>query len=81
MVIFISPAMTHMAGFTASRKVGGSVERNRARRLMKEAFRQLSPELIEDLAYVMVARKAIATASLDSVVHELNRLTAEYHMQ
>ena len=36
MVVFVSPAFARMVGFTASRKVGGSVERNHARRLMKE---------------------------------------------
>lgn len=81
MVIFISPAMSHMAGFTASRKVGGSVERNRARRLMKEAFRSVSPCLLPDVAYVMVARKPIVTASLEEVVHEFTRLTAQYRIQ
>jgi ribonuclease P protein component len=65
-------------GFTASRKVGGSVERNHARRLMKEAFRSVSPTLTPDVAYVLVARKPAVAATLARVVDELLRLTAQY---
>lgn len=81
MVVFVSPALAHVVGFTASRKVGESVERNHARRLMKEAFRSLSSSLVPDVAYVLVARKPIVTASLDEVRRELARLTSQYRQQ
>jgi len=81
MVVFVSPALTHMVGFTASRKVGESVERNHARRLMKEAFRSISPDLMPDFAYVLVARKPIVASSVGEVQRELARLTAQYHQR
>lgn len=81
MVVFVSPALAHVVGFTASRKVGESVERNHARRLMKEAFRSVSPSLMPDVAYVLVARKPIVAASLDDVRRELTRLTSQYRQQ
>jgi ribonuclease P protein component len=80
-VVFVSPAFTHMVGFTASRKVGESVERNHARRLMKEAFRSVSSDLIPDLAYVLVARKPILASSVDDVRRELARLTTQYRQR
>ena len=80
-VVFVSPALMNMVGFTASRKVGESVERNHARRLMKEAFRSVSPSLMPDFAYVLVARKPIVASSVDEVQRELARLTAQYRRQ
>ena len=80
-VVFVSPALTHVVGFTASRKVGESVERNYARRLMKEAFRSVSPSLMPDFAYVLVARKPIVASSVDEVRRELARLTVQYRQQ
>ena len=46
------------AGFTATRKVGGSVVRNRARRRMREACRLLLPLIgAEGVDYVFIARQ------------------------
>ncbi len=45
-------------GFTATRKVGGSVVRNRARRRLREAARQLLPvHGLPGVDYVMIARQ------------------------
>lgn len=69
-------------GFTASRKVGGAVERNRARRRLREAARRLLPELaVAGVDYVLVARTAAVDAHwdalLDDVRNALIRLRAE----
>jgi ribonuclease P protein component len=60
------------AGFTASRKVGNAVTRNRARRRLKEAVRLLLPELGRPgRDYVFIARRETAerpwTLLLDDV--------------
>lgn len=45
-------------GFTATRKVGGAVERNRARRRLREAARRLLPLFgVAGVDYVLIARQ------------------------
>lgn len=46
-------------GVSASRKVGGAVERNRVKRVMREAFWELADRLPADHDFVLVARPEI----------------------
>ena len=46
-------------GVTASRKVGGAVARNRAKRLLREAARRLYPQLGRGWDVMLVARAGI----------------------
>jgi len=69
-------------GFTASKKVGGAVQRNRARRRLREAARQLLPEHgLAGVDYVLVARQQTPDAPwaglLDDVRNALIRLRAD----
>ncbi len=69
-------------GLTASKKVGGAVLRNRARRRLREAARQLLPQFgIAGADYVLVARQQTPAADwaalLDDVRNALIRLRAD----
>lgn len=47
-------------GVVTSRRIGGAVVRSRARRLLRESFRQHQNELTQPVELVLVARNSIA---------------------
>ena len=61
-------------GVVVSKRVGGAVVRARARRVLREAFRQLQQQITVPTDIVLVARKMIAQAPQSDVTRDLTRL-------
>ena len=79
MVLFLrsGPDASRRLGVVASKRVGNAVERARAKRRLREAFRRhraLFPQGHDDV--VLVARRPILSAPWPDVVAELLRLAA-----
>ncbi len=74
-MLFVMPGSTGQAriGLTATRKVGSAVVRNRARRLLREAFRR-HPESFDTLDLVVNVRASATTRSARQIEDELLRL-------
>lgn len=61
-------------GFAVSRQLRGAVRRNRARRRVREAYRQVRALIAQDIEMVVVARASAATRPFPELVEEMRRL-------
>jgi ribonuclease P protein component len=72
-VVFVVPG-SGAAAFVAGRRVGGAVSRNRARRILRAAWRALAPRIVPGHDVVLVARASIRGARSPELVAEVERL-------
>jgi ribonuclease P protein component len=67
-------------GYTVTKKTGNSVERNRIRRRLRQAARNVVPRLgHEGYDYVLIARRAALAAPYSLLVQELERALGRLH--
>jgi len=62
------------AGFSVSKKIGISVVRNKVRRRLKEAFRELLPGIEGNYCVVFTAKASIENAPFAQILEEMRLL-------
>jgi ribonuclease P protein component len=72
MVVFVAPGSGETA-VVAARRIGGAVQRNRARRILRAAWQQATPQT-DDKDVVLVAKEAIRGATTQDLVAEMTEL-------
>ena len=70
--VYINGLPYNRTGFLASKKVGNSVVRNRAKRLMKESYRNIEGSLPEGYDFIIIARNTICGKKCAEVEKSLN---------
>ena len=74
-VLFVAPGSGHSA-LVAGKKVGGAVQRNRARRVLRAALREIAPAGVEGHDLIVVARETIRNARTQDLIEEMTELLA-----
>lgn len=72
-VILLVPGQDQRLGVTVGKRVGGAVQRNRVKRLVREVFRQNRALFPADCAVVLVARPGAERLDYAAVKSEVER--------
>ena len=80
MVLFVAPGSGEFA-LVAGKKVGGAVQRNRARRVLRAALREVAPRGVEGQDVVFVAREPIRNARTQDLIAEMTELLGREEMR
>lgn len=74
------PIDINRTGFTGSRKIKGAVQRNRARRLLRESYRLLEKDMIAGYDLVIMMKFAFPLPSFREVDDDLRKLLKRMHL-
>jgi len=72
-ILWVAPGSGAVAA-VASRRIGGAVQRNRARRILRAAWRDIASRVREGSDIVLVARNSIRAAKADELIEEISGL-------
>lgn len=73
MVLFVAPGTGRVA-VVAGRRIGSAVRRNRARRILRAAWREIALRVGPDRDVVLVAKRPILEAKTQDLVAEMTEL-------
>jgi ribonuclease P protein component len=79
-VLFVGPG-SGGAALVAGKKIGGAVQRNRARRVLRAALREVAPRGVEGRDVVVVARESIRDARTQDLIEEMTELLERREMR
>ena len=69
----ITNSACYKIGFSVSKKVGTAVQRNKAKRRLKEAFRNLNIDVPKYFYFVVIAKPQIAYSTYDQIKTDLEK--------
>jgi len=73
-VLFFLPANEiHKVGFTATKKIGNAVKRNRAKRRLRALFLEFS-HLLKDGTYIFVAKQTINETTHQKLKNDFEKI-------
>jgi len=76
MTCFYRPAEKRQIGFASPKRLGSAVDRNRARRRMREAYR-LNKDKLGSVRIILMAKSAIQQASWGEIEREFLQLARQ----
>lgn len=79
MVVYIASGLRGKVrlGITASKKIGGAVSRNRAKRRIRELFRKRQADFVSGKDVCIVARTALISADAERVKRDFDSAVTE----
>ncbi len=73
-MLYVNSPKSLKVGFSVSKKVGGSVQRNRVKRQMRESFRLMLPDVKRGYNLIFVARSTVYGMSTEDISNSMRSL-------